>query len=66
MSTTYRVTGMTCAHCVSAITTEVGSVPGVADVRVDLAAGAVEVASDRPVNRAALAEAVADAGYQLV
>ena len=41
MSTaTYTVTGMTCAHCVSAVTGELSSLPGVTDVRIDLASGA--------------------------
>jgi copper ion binding protein len=64
-TTTYRVQGMTCDHCVRAITEEVGAVPGVTGVRVDLTDGSVAVASDRPVDRTRLAEAVAEAGYQL-
>lgn len=40
---TYTVTGMTCGHCVSAVTTEVGAVPGVQSVAVDLPTGHVTV-----------------------
>ena len=45
MSTTteYVVTGMTCAHCVQAVTEEVTSLPGVTDVAVDLTTGALTV-----------------------
>jgi len=51
MSTaTYTVTGMTCAHCVSAVTEEVTAVPGVTDVQVDLETGALTVTSDTPVD----------------
>ena len=36
---TYSVTGMTCAHCVAAVTEEVGGLAGVSAVDVDLVAG---------------------------
>jgi copper chaperone len=63
---TYTVAGMTCGHCVSAVTEEVGKIPGVLDVRVDLATGAVDVASTEAVDTAAVREAVEEAGYELV
>jgi copper chaperone len=62
---TYTVTGMTCGHCVSSVTEEVGKLPGVATVEVDLASGRVTVASEAPLERAAVAEAVTEAGYEL-
>jgi copper ion binding protein len=65
-STTVAVRGMTCSHCERAVTQEVGSVDGVRDVRIDLAAGTVTVTVDRPVDRADIAAAVDEAGYVLV
>ncbi|SDD63345.1 heavy-metal-associated domain-containing protein [Rhodococcus tukisamuensis] len=65
MQSTFAVVGMTCGHCVAAVTEEVGAIAGVTDVRVDLASGALEVTSDSPVARQAVAEAVEEAGYQL-
>ena len=66
MSTsTYTVTGMTCGHCVSAVSEEVGGLPGVTEVEVDLPTGAVTVTSDGPLDDAAVAAAVEEAGYQL-
>jgi copper ion binding protein len=62
---TYTVTGMTCAHCVAAVTEEVGAVPGVTGVEVDLATGALTVTSDAPVDDDAVATAVDEAGYAL-
>jgi copper chaperone len=62
---TYTVTGMTCAHCVAAVTEEVGAVPGVTGVEVDLATGALTVTSDTPVDDDAVAAAVDEAGYAL-
>jgi copper chaperone CopZ len=66
MSTaTYTVTGMTCAHCVHAVTEEVTAVPSVTDVQVDLETGALTVTSDTPVDDEAVAAAVDEAGYAL-
>jgi copper chaperone CopZ len=62
---TYTVTGMTCEHCVRAVTGELSALPGVADVRVDLAAGAVTVTSDAPLPDGAVRAAVDEAGYEL-
>lgn len=62
---TYRVIGMTCAHCVSSVSTEVGDLAGVSDVRVDLAGGTVTVASAQPLDDDAVRAAVNEAGYEL-
>jgi copper chaperone len=66
MQSTYDVTGMTCDHCVGAVTSEVASVPGVTAVDVDLASGRVTVTSDQPVDPATVHAAVAEAGYEVV
>jgi copper chaperone len=65
-TTTYTVAGMTCGHCVSAVTEEVAKILGIVDVQVDLASGAVTVVSDNPIDEATVQEAVAEAGYELV
>jgi copper chaperone len=66
MSTaTYTVVGMTCGHCVSAVTEEVTQVPGVTGVDVDLASGGLTVTSDAPVEESAIATAVEEAGYEV-
>ena len=36
---TFAVTGLTCDHCVHAVSEEIGALPGVSGVSVDLAAG---------------------------
>jgi copper ion binding protein len=65
MSTsTWTVTGMTCEHCVRAVTEEVSAIPGVSEVAVDLATGAVTVTGDTPT-RERMAAAVDEAGYAL-
>ncbi|WP_176611573.1 heavy-metal-associated domain-containing protein [Actinomadura sp. WMMB 499] len=66
MSTsTYSVTGMTCGHCVSAVTEEVEQVAGVTNVDVDLKAGTVTVTSEGPVDVELIRAAVDEAGYEL-
>ena len=66
MSTsTYTVVGMTCGHCVNAVTEEVSQVSGVTAVDVDLASGSLAVTSDAPVDETAVRAAVEEAGYQV-
>lgn len=65
-TTTYTVTGMTCGHCVNSVSTEVGRVPGVTGVQVDLTSGTVTVTSDQPVDDTTVHAAVDEAGYQVV
>ena len=65
-TTTYTVQGMSCAHCVNAISAEVGALHGVRNVDVDLASGTVTVTSERPLDAAAVRAAVDEAGYELV
>ncbi len=65
-TTTITVQGMTCGHCVAAVQQEVGRVPGVTGVEVDLASGAVAIASEGDLDPAALAVAVDEAGYEVV
>jgi len=59
----YLVDGMTCAHCVGAITREVSALQQVSDVSIDLASGAVTITSALPLADAAVAAAVEEAGY---
>ncbi len=66
MSTaTYTVVGMTCSHCVSAVTEEVAALPGVTGVDVDLATGGLTVTSDTPVDEGVVRAAVEEAGYEV-
>jgi copper ion binding protein len=65
-TTTYTVTGMTCGHCVNAVSTEIGALPGVTGVDVDLTRGAVTVTSEQPLDPDAVRAAVDEAGYELV
>lgn len=57
----YQVEGMSCGHCVQAVTKAVKSVAPSADVQVDL--GARQVTVNGSDNREAVARAIEDAGY---
>jgi copper chaperone len=62
---TYTVTGMTCEHCVNAVSSELGGIAGVDDVDVELARGAVVVTGDGFTDEQVRA-AVDEAGYAVV
>ncbi|TPG37450.1 heavy-metal-associated domain-containing protein [Mycolicibacterium hodleri] len=68
-TSTYAVTGMTCGHCVSAVSEELSALAGVAGVSVELVAGGVSevtVMSDTELSRERVAEALDEAGdYRL-
>jgi copper chaperone CopZ len=66
VTSTYRVQGMTCDHCVNAVSAEVAAIPGVRDVRVDLASGQVTVTSDGALDADTVRAAVDEAGSGLV
>jgi len=56
---------MTCEHCSEAVSTELGLLPGVRSVQVDLVAdgvSAVTVVSDVTLERTAIVEALDEAG----
>ena len=70
ITATYRVTGLTCSHCVSAVTDELRALAGVGDVAIELVAGGVSqvtVTSSAPLVDEAVAIALNEAGdYQQV
>ncbi|HKP21495.1 MAG TPA: heavy-metal-associated domain-containing protein [Thermoleophilaceae bacterium] len=61
----YSVTGMSCGHCVAAVTDEVQRVPGVNAVEVDLPSGRVVVRGEG-FSDDAVRDAVDEAGYEVV
>jgi copper chaperone CopZ len=70
MSTqTFPVTGMTCGHCVGAVTQELEQIPGVSVVNIDLVRGgasSVTISTQTPLAGEQIADALDEAGnYQL-
>ncbi len=69
MTTAVRVAGMTCDHCVNAVSEELTALDGVRKVEVDLVAGGtstVTVTSDEALDDEVVRAAVDEAGYELV
>lgn len=67
-TTTYLIDGMTCAHCVHSVTTELTALAGVSDVAVELRPGAASTAtvtSATPLSDDDVRAAVDEAGYAL-
>lgn len=58
----FSVPGITCGHCASAIRAEVGCLPGVVGVDVDVAGKQVRVTGTADAD--AVRDAIAEAGYQ--
>lgn len=65
IQTTVTVIGMTCQHCVNAITEELSALNGVHSVDVTLSKGQVTVGSDFELSHTEIATAVAEAGYTI-
>jgi copper chaperone CopZ len=65
MESEYMVAGMTCEHCVRAVSTELEKLPGVSTVEVDLATGRVRVRSDGQLEPESVRAALDEAGYEL-
>ena len=64
-SATYQVTGMTCEHCVRAVSSELTGLDGVTGVTVELVPGgrsAVTVTSETPLSAETVAAALDEAG----
>jgi copper chaperone CopZ len=60
---TLSISGMSCGHCVTAVTESLAAVPGVTVRDVTIGQAVIDV--DRTVTQAQLASAVEDAGYAL-
>lgn len=66
MITNYKITGMTCGHCVNAVTEEVSEIDGVTSVDVQLEGGKMAVTSETEIDFEAIKAAVDEAGdYQV-
>ncbi len=66
-TTTLKIQGMTCNHCVMRVAKALKAVPGVQDAKVDLQkAEGVITYNDDSVTKEKLSAAVVDAGYKVV
>ena len=65
-TTEFRVTGMSCGHCESAVRGEVSKLDGVERIDVSASEGRLVVTSALPLDDAEVLEAVDEAGYEAV
>ena len=68
-SKTINVEGMTCDHCVNAVTEEISKIPGVTEVNIDLHAGEISpvtISAGIEISDVDIAAAVEEAGYSIV
>ena len=69
ISTKVHVSGMTCGHCVSAVSEELEALSGVEEIDIDLNAGGIStvtITSTQKLSPSEIGEAVAEAGYLVV
>jgi copper chaperone len=64
--TTIKIKGMTCNHCVMAVTKALSEIEGVQEVHVDLAKGEAAFEEGKPVDMSVVKEVVKKAGYEVV
>lgn len=60
---TYHVKGMTCQHCVRAVTEAIKGLPNVEDVQIDLESGVVKIKGNP--DKVAVKKAIEEEGYTL-
>ena len=65
MTTTIKVKGMSCQHCVNAVTKALAEIDGVSGVKVDLAKGEATFEESSPVAGDILKEKIKKAGFEL-
>lgn len=63
---TIKIKGMTCRHCVMAVTKALAGIDGIRDVTVDLEAGEASYTQEGPVDAALIREKIAKAGFEVV
>ena len=62
---TVKIKGMSCQHCVRAVTKALGEIDGVKDVQVDLDKGEATYEEVKPIALELLRERIKQAGFEL-
>lgn len=61
-----KIKGMSCQHCVMAVTKALKEIEGLQDITVDLASGEATFSETVPVDPATIKEKIKKAGYEVV
>lgn len=62
---TIKIKGMSCQHCVMAVTKALDEIEGIENVTVDLERGEARFDETKPVDRETIRERISDAGYEV-
>lgn len=62
--TTVKIKGMSCQHCVNAVTKALGGIDGVKDVQVSLEKAEAVFTETKPVDPETIREVLKKAGYE--
>ncbi len=65
MTRTIKVKGMSCQHCVNAVSKSLSGIEGIQGVKIDLAKGEATFEEVKPVDDALIRERIEKAGYEL-
>ncbi|MDD4986857.1 MAG: cation transporter [Thermodesulfobacteriota bacterium] len=63
--TTIKIKGMSCDHCVRAVSKVLNSIEGIKNVKVDLAKGEATFIEEKPVDVSMIKEQIKKAGYEV-
>jgi copper chaperone len=63
---TIKIKGMSCQHCVMAVTKALKEIDGLQDVTVDLEKGEASFNETKPVDKILIQERIKKAGYEVV
>ena len=66
MSTTIKVKGMSCQHCVASVTKALSEIEGIADVQVNLEKGEATFTESNPVPDQSIKDAISKIGFEVV
>jgi copper chaperone len=63
---TVKIKGMSCNHCVMAVTKALNEIDGVSGVQVDLSKGEATFQETKPVDKNLIRDKIKKAGYEVV
>ena len=63
--TKIKIKGMSCNHCVAAVTKALNEIEDIQEIKVDLSKGEATFEEVRPVDMSIVREAVKKAGYEV-
>jgi copper chaperone len=60
-----KIKGMSCQHCVMAVTKALSGLAGLKDVQVDLKKGEATFTEEKPMDMQAIRDAITKAGFEV-